>query len=69
MSHPPTENPFALRPQLERAEREAIAKALRASRKRRHTARLLGISVRALLYKLKRYGLREPLARAGNELP
>ena len=49
---------FALKPQVERIERAAIHRALEASRgSRREAAQLLGVSLRTLFYKLRRYGL------------
>lgn len=57
---PPALGPeaFALKPQVERIERVAIHRALEASRgSRREAAQLLGVSLRTLFYKLRRYGL------------
>jgi DNA-binding NtrC family response regulator len=49
---------FALKPQVEAIEREAIARALAAAHgTRREAARLLQVSLRTLFYKLRRYGL------------
>jgi two-component system, NtrC family, response regulator AtoC len=49
---------FALKPQVEAVEREAIARALaEAQGTRREAARLLQVSLRTLFYKLRRYGL------------
>ena len=49
---------FALKPQVEAVEREAIARALAsANGTRREAARLLQVSLRTLFYKLRRYGL------------
>ena len=49
---------FALRPQVEAIEREAIARALASAQgTRREAARLLQVSLRTLFYKLRRYGL------------
>ena len=49
---------FSLKPQVERVERVAIHRALEASRgSRREAAQLLGVSLRTLFYKLRRYGL------------
>ena len=49
---------FALKPQVEKIERVAIHRALEASRgSRREAAQLLGVSLRTLFYKLRRYGL------------
>jgi two-component system response regulator AtoC len=51
---------YSLRRARRAAEIEAIRSALRAtSGNRTHAARLLEISHRALLYKLKEYGIRE----------
>ncbi|HEV8599053.1 MAG TPA: sigma 54-interacting transcriptional regulator [Gemmatimonadales bacterium] len=49
---------FALKPQVEAVEREAIARALASAQgTRREAARLLQVSLRTLFYKLRRYGL------------
>jgi two-component system, NtrC family, response regulator AtoC len=49
---------YALRPQVEAVEREAIARALASAQgTRREAARLLQVSLRTLFYKLRRYGL------------
>ncbi len=49
---------YALKPQVESVEREAILRALGASQgTRREAARLLQVSLRTLFYKLRRYGL------------
>lgn len=49
---------FALKPQVEAVEREAILRALQASKgTRREAAKLLKVSLRTLFYKLRRYGL------------
>lgn len=49
---------FALKPQVEAVEREAILRALSATQgTRREAARLLQVSLRTLFYKLRRYGL------------
>jgi two-component system response regulator AtoC len=49
---------FALRPQVEAVERDAIVRALSATKgTRREAARLLQVSLRTLFYKLRRYGL------------
>ncbi len=49
---------YALKPQVEAVERVAIQRALAAVEgSRREAARLLGVSLRTLFYKLKRYGL------------
>jgi DNA-binding NtrC family response regulator len=49
---------FALKPQVEAVEREAIARALAAAKgTRREAAKLLEVSLRTLFYKLRRYGL------------
>ncbi|MGH7560536.1 MAG: sigma-54-dependent transcriptional regulator [Gemmatimonadales bacterium] len=49
---------FALKPQVEAIEREAIVRALQATRgTRREAAELLQVSLRTLFYKLRRYGL------------
>ncbi|HEY9383013.1 MAG TPA: sigma 54-interacting transcriptional regulator, partial [Gemmatimonadales bacterium] len=49
---------FALRPQVEAIEREAIVRALASAQgTRREAARLLQVSLRTLFYKLRRYGL------------
>ena len=49
---------FALRPQVEAVEREAIVRALASAQgTRREAARLLQVSLRTLFYKLRRYGL------------
>jgi len=53
-------NPWALRPARHRAEAATIRRALRSTGgNRTHAARLLGISQRALLYKIKDYGIRD----------
>ena len=47
-----------LKPQVESFERNAIRRALAAaSGNRREAAQLLGVSLRTLFYKLRRYGL------------
>lgn len=49
---------FALKPQVESVEREAILRALTATKgTRREAAKLLQVSLRTLFYKLRRYGL------------
>ncbi len=49
---------YALRPQVDAVEREAIVRALAAAHgTRREAARLLQVSLRTLFYKLRRYGL------------
>ncbi len=49
---------FALKPQVEAVERDAIMRALQATRgTRREAADLLQVSLRTLFYKLRRYGL------------
>jgi two-component system response regulator AtoC len=49
---------YALKPQVEAVEREAILRALAATQgTRREAARLLQVSLRTLFYKLRRYGL------------
>ena len=49
---------YALKPQVEAVEREAILRALQAAQgTRREAARLLRVSLRTLFYKLRRYGL------------
>ena len=49
---------FALKPQVESVERDAILRALTAAQgTRREAARLLQVSLRTLFYKLRRYGL------------
>ncbi len=49
---------YALRPQVEAVERDAILRALTATKgTRREAARLLQVSLRTLFYKLRRYGL------------
>ena len=49
---------YALRPQVDSVEREAIVRALAAARgTRREAAKLLQVSLRTLFYKLRRYGL------------
>ncbi len=49
---------FALKPQVEAVEREAIVRALASAHgTRREAARLLQVSLRTLFYKLRRYGL------------
>ncbi|HEV8356781.1 MAG TPA: sigma-54 dependent transcriptional regulator [Gemmatimonadales bacterium] len=49
---------FALRPQVDAVEREAIVRALTAADgTRRDAARLLQVSLRTLFYKLRRHGL------------
>lgn len=51
---------YSLRGAREAAEREAILKALNATKGHRsQAAQLLGISTRALLYKIKDYGLKQ----------
>ena len=55
---PPSD--FSLRNTRRSAETELIQRALRATGgNRTHAARLLQISHRALLYKLKEYGIRD----------
>jgi len=49
---------YALKPQVEAVERDAILRALTATKgTRRDAARLLQVSLRTLFYKLRRYGL------------
>jgi two-component system response regulator AtoC len=49
---------YALKPQVEAVERDAILRALAATKgTRRDAARLLQVSLRTLFYKLRRYGL------------
>ncbi|NOT09015.1 MAG: sigma-54-dependent Fis family transcriptional regulator [Gemmatimonadales bacterium] len=49
---------YALKPQVEAVEKEAILRALAATQgTRREAARLLHVSLRTLFYKLRRYGL------------
>jgi two-component system, NtrC family, response regulator AtoC len=49
---------YALKPQVESVEREAILRALTAAQgTRREAARLLQVSLRTLFYKLRRYSL------------
>jgi two-component system response regulator AtoC len=49
---------YALKPQVEAVEREAILRALTAAQgTRREAARLLQVSLRTLFYKLRRYSL------------
>jgi len=49
---------LALKPQVEAVEREAIVRALQATKgTRREAAELLQVSLRTLFYKLRRYGL------------
>jgi two-component system response regulator AtoC len=49
---------YALKPQVEAVERDAILRALNATKgTRREAARLLQVSLRTLFYKLRRYGL------------
>jgi two-component system response regulator AtoC len=49
---------YALKPQVEAVERDAILRALAATKgTRREAARLLQVSLRTLFYKLRRYGL------------
>jgi two-component system response regulator AtoC len=49
---------FALKPQVESVERDAIVRALAAAQgTRREAARLLQVSLRTLFYKLRRYSL------------
>jgi two-component system response regulator PilR (NtrC family) len=49
---------YALKPQVEAVERDAILRALTATKgTRREAARLLQVSLRTLFYKLRRYGL------------
>jgi two-component system response regulator AtoC len=61
MSHPgivAAAGGFALKPQVEAVEREAILRALSATQgTRREAARMLQVSLRTLFYKLRRYGL------------
>lgn len=53
-------NPWALRPARHRAEAATIRRALRSTGgNRTHAAQLLGISQRALLYKIKDYDIRD----------
>jgi len=55
-----TGNPWALRPTRRRAESLAVRRALRSTGgNRTHAARVLGISQRALLYKIKDYEIRD----------
>ncbi len=60
-SAPPSadnEGSLALKPQVEAFERQVIMQALAAAKgSRRTAARLLGISLRTLFYKIRRYGL------------
>ena len=60
-SAPPSsdnEGSLALKPQVEAFERQVIMQALTAAKgSRRTAARLLGISLRTLFYKIRRYGL------------
>ena len=56
----PGTSPLALRPARKGLEAELIRQALRATDgNRTHAAQLLDISHRALLYKLKEYGIRD----------
>ena len=49
---------YTLKPQVEALERVTIVRALEASRgSRREAAQLLGVSLRTLFYKLRRYHL------------
>lgn len=49
---------FALKPQVEAVEREAIQRALATAKgNRREGARLLQVSLRTLFYKIRRYGI------------
>ena len=49
---------FALKPQVEAVEREAILRALSSAKgNRREGARLLQVSLRTLFYKIRRYGV------------
>lgn len=61
MDHPGTlagAGGYALKPQVESVEREAILRALTAAQgTRREAARLLQVSLRTLFYKLRRYSL------------
>jgi two-component system response regulator AtoC len=55
-----TGKPWALRPARRRAESAAVRRALRSTGgNRTHAARILGISQRALLYKIKDYDIRD----------
>jgi DNA-binding NtrC family response regulator len=49
---------YELKPQVEQLERATIERALEASKgNRRDAAQLLGVSLRTLFYKLRRYQL------------
>ena len=49
---------YTLKPQVEALERVTIVRALEASKgSRREAAQLLGVSLRTLFYKLRRYEL------------
>ena len=49
---------YELKPQIEQLERATIVRALEASKgSRREAAHLLGVSLRTLFYKLRRYRL------------
>lgn len=49
---------YQLKPQVEAVEREAILRALATAKgNRREGARLLGVSLRTLFYKIRRYGV------------
>jgi DNA-binding NtrC family response regulator len=53
-----TSGSLTLKPQVEAVEREAIQRALAAAKgNRREGARLLGVSLRTLFYKIRRYGI------------
>jgi transcriptional regulator with GAF, ATPase, and Fis domain len=55
------EEPGRLREQVDFVERDAIARALaQANYNQTHAAKKLGLSRRALIYKMERYGLKAP---------
>ena len=54
----PLTGSYELKPQIEQLERATIVRALEASKgSRREAAHLLGVSLRTLFYKLRRYRL------------
>jgi DNA-binding NtrC family response regulator len=63
---PPTPSGADVRGQLAEVERAAIVAALEAdSGNQTRAARRLGLSRRALIYKMEKYGLKPPPAREG----
>ncbi len=69
---PPAAKKGRLREHVDSVERDAIAKALADSNNNQtHAARRLGISRRALIYKMEKYGLKRPprARRASSQFP